>query len=487
MANGQDDNNRRRKIPFVGPAYDGRSTNINSQKCVNWYLEKSPEGSLSPSALIPTPGLEEWLDLGTDAGIRGLWPVGNLLHAVSGSDYFTVTGDGTATDRGNLDTNTGMVSMANSGTEVMTVDGDSGYIYTLATDTFAEITDTGFPTPGTVAFLDGYFIINRVDTGRFYLSALNDGTSWDALDFATAEGAPDNLVAVKVSNRRVWLYGENTIEIWRNTGASAFPIERIEGSFIETGLRSKGSAAKGDNDLFWLGNNEYGDDVVFRAFSHEAKIISTRSLEWQISQYATTSDAVGFCYRQEGHMFYELTFPSAKKTWVFDAATNLWHERMSRYDIDEVLSDGRHRITCHAFFNGDHIVGDFSNGKLYKLKTDVFEDDGVAIKRTRRSPFIHEAQRRIFFGEVQVMFEPGVGLTVGQGSDPVASLRYSNDGGNTWSRRRDRSIGKKGEYKNRAKWNRCGSGRNRVFELEISDPVNAIVIDAFGKINLGTS
>ena len=304
--------------------------------------------------------------------------------------------------------------------------------------TLAEITDTGFPVPETVSFLDGYFIINSKDTGRFYLSALNDGTSWGATDFATAEGAADNLVAIKVSNRRLWLYGSETIEIWRNTGASAFPIERVQGSFIETGLRAKHSVAKGDNDLFWLGRSSYGQDVVFRAFSHEAKIISTRALEWQISQYSTTADATGFTYRQEGHMFYELTFPSENKTWVFDAATNEWHERMSRYDIGDTLSDGRHRITSHVFFNGEHIVGDFENGKLYKMKTDVYAEDGEEIKRTRRSPFIHEGQRRIFFGEVQVMFEPGVGLTAGQGSDPVASLRYSDDGGHTWSRRRDR-------------------------------------------------
>lgn len=483
----------RRPIPFVGPSYDNRSTNVNTQKCINWYPEVNPEGSLSKMSLIPTPGLEEWVDLGTNAIIRGLWTDGTLLHAVSGSDYFTVTAGGTATDRGDLDTSTGLVSMASSPTEIMTVDGTSGYIYNIAADTLTKITDGDFPTSDTVSFLDGYFIVNKQDTGRFHISSLNAGTAWGATDFATAEGDPDNLVAVKVSNRRLWLFGKDTIEIWRNTGASAFPIERIEGSFIEVGLGSKDALAKGDNDLFWLGNNKYGKDVIFRAFSHEAQIISTRAVEWQLSQYGTTSDATCFVYRQEGHTFAEFTFPSANKTWVYDAASSksygkpMWHERSSRYDINDLLSDGRHRITSHVFFNGDHIVGDFDNGKLYKLKTDVFTEDGEEIKRTRRSPFIHESQRKIFFGDVQVMFEPGVGLTSGQGSDPVASLRHSNDGGNTWSRRRNRSIGKKGEYKDRVRWNRNGSGRNRVFELEISDPVNAIVIDAFAKINIGTS
>ena len=478
---------KRRPIPFVGPAYDGRSTNINSSKCINWYLEINPEGSLSPSALIPTPGLEEWVDLGTDAMVRGLWTDGTLLHAVSGSDYFTITTGGTATDRGDLDTSSGMVSMANSPTEIMTVDGTSGYIYNIAANTFTKITDSDFPTSDTVAFLDGYFIVNKQDTGRFYISSLLAGTTWGALDFAEAGGAPDNLLVVKVSNRRLWLFGTNTIEIWRNTNASAFPIERIEGSFIETGCRSKDSVAKGDNDIFWLGRNEYGQDVVFRGVNREATIISTRVIEWQISQYATTSDATGFVYRQEGHTFYELTFPSARKTWVYDAANKLWHERSSRYEIDGFLNDGRHRITSHAFFDGNHIVGDFDNGKLYKLKPDVFTDDGQEIRRIRRSQFLHESQNRIFFPEVQVKFEAGVGLTSGQGSDPVASLRHSDDGGNTWGRRRNKKIGKKGEYKNRAKWNRCGSGRNRVFELEVSDPVNAIVIGAYAKINIGTS
>jgi hypothetical protein len=146
----------------------------------------------------------------------------------------------------------------------------------------------------------------------------------------------------------------------------------------------------------------------------------------------------------------------------------------------------RHRSNCHAFFNGQHIVGDFENAKLYALDLDTFTDDGNIIRRVRRTTTMNDDQARLFFSRLQVDVESGVGLEIGQGSDPQLMLRYSDDGGNTWSNTKYATMGKIGEYKSRCVFTRLGSGRNRVWEISVTDPVKAVILGANAEIMKGT-
>ena len=83
--------------------------------------------------------------------------------------------------------------------------------------------------------------------------------------------------------------------------------------------------------------------------------------------------------------------------------------------------------------------------------------------------------------------ETGIGLATGQGSDPQVMLRWSDDGGETWSNEHWRSAGKIGVYKARVLWNRLGSSRDRVYEITMSDPVPWRIIDAMIRMSAGTS
>jgi hypothetical protein len=83
-----------------------------------------------------------------------------------------------------------------------------------------------------------------------------------------------------------------------------------------------------------------------------------------------------------------------------------------------------------------------------------------------------------------VVFEPGVGLATGQGADPQAMLRWSNDGGATWSNENWRSIGKGGEYRARAIWRSLGRARDRVYELTVTDPVKRVIVGMELKASL---
>lgn len=464
------------RVPFLGGSGTARSVTVSAERTVNLYPSLTPDGK-SPMALYGTPGLTRFGNTATGAG-RGLHVASGRLFAVVGATLYEISSAGIATSRGTLLSSSGPVSMADNGLHLVVVDGVHGYQITLSTSAFAQITDVDWPPATHIAFHDGYFIMNRVDTGQFVITSLYS-TDVDPLDFATAEGSPDDIVALLVDHRELWLFGEETTEVWYNSGASDFPFARLDGAFIEQGCAAPFSPAKMDNAVYWLAQDRTGHGIVMRAQGYQPQIISTRAVEHAIQGYATISDARGYTYQQDGHSFYVLTFPTADRTWVYDAATQLWHER-------SYWSGGehRHRGECYAFAFGKHLVLDHSTGRVYSLDLDAYTDDGATIRALRRTQHQHAQGARLFWSQLQVDVETGVGLISGQGSDPQAMLRWSDDGGRAWSSEHWTGLGKIGEYRTRAIWRRLGQSRDRVYELSITDPVKRVIVDAWADVEV---
>ena len=466
------------KTPILGQAYTVRTVNEADNRLVNMFLEVVPNEGLEPGFLSTAPGLRRVATIGTGP-IRGLWTYGGYGYVVSGSQLYKLTSTYSATLLGTI-SGTGPVSMADNGTQLFIAANPDGYIYNASTDVFQKITDEDFPGAVTVSFLDGYFVFNKPDSQQFYITGIYDGTNIDALDFASAEGSPDLLIGLIVDHREVWLFGNNSVEVWYNAGLADFPLARIQGAFNELGCAAPYSIAKMDNGLFWLGADARGDGIVYRANGYTGQRISTHAMEFAISQYDDISDAIAYTYQQQGHSFYVLTFPTANKTWCYDVATQMWHERAGW----ENSQFARHRSNCQMFFGGQTIVGDFENGKLYALDLNVFEDDDVPQKWLRSWRALGPGQnnlKRSAHHTLQLEITSGVGLVSGQGSDPQIMLRWSDDGGHTWSNEHWTSAGKIGEYGRRAIWRRLGMTtklRDRLYEVSGTDPVEITIMGA---------
>jgi len=464
-------------IPFVGPAYEVKSKKLNAQRCINLYLETGGYEGKSNIALFGTPGLELFATLGGSA-IRGEHHVPSRnLFAVSGDTFYEIDRGGTVTERGTLNSSSSRISMDDNGTQIMIVDGEDGYIYNLDTEVFVEITDSDFPGADTVVFIDGYFAVNKPDTGRWYISALLNGLNWTATDFITAESSPDGLVALRNLQGTIHAFGRYTTEIYYNSGAS-FPFDRISGGVMKWGLEARFSLAEAVDTAFWLGRNKTGGHVILKKEGYGALRVSTHAVEDAMNKMTTTSDAFAYCYTSRGHTFYVITFPAGNQTWVFDITTGAWHERQSYREGGAI----RHRANAYYYFNDEHIVGDFESGKLYKMRDDIYDDDGDPIERIRRTQRVSDRENNIAYSSLQVDMQTGVGLTTGQGSDPQAMLRWSDDGGHSWTPEKWRSIGKKGEYNHRAIWKRLGYGRDRIWELKITDPIEVVMLGAVAEI-----
>lgn len=466
------------QIPFVGGAYLARSTNLSAQRCVNLYAEKDESGTgKNVAALIGTPGLRLLVTLGGTGPIRALWQptVGNMI-AVQGSSVYRVSSAWVATLIGTIGSSSGPVSISDNGIVAVLVDGTNGYVLTLATSTFTQITDPDFLGADVVDYLDDLFIFNRPNTGQFYISGFGS-TTFDALDFASAEGSPDNIVTFIVDHRQLVIFGNESGEIFENTGNADFPIERAGNVFIEQGCAAKFGITKIDNTIFWIGGNKKGSGIIWRLDGARPARISTHAIEFAIQNYSTIADCIAYSYQQEGHSFVMFSFPTAGTTWVFDASSGLWHERSYLNPATGTL--GRHRSNCHAFFGGEHVVGDWENGKLYALDLDYFTDNGDPLPRIRSAAHISDGDyKRIRFNALQIDFEAGTGTQTGQGVDPQAMLDWSDDGGHTWSNEHWKPIGKVGHYKDRIHWKRLGQARNRVYRVTVTDPVKVALIGA---------
>ncbi len=472
------------RIPFVGPAYQARSLNADTQRSINCYLEMDNASPRAPVALYGTPGTVLRFTLATGP-VRAAIKQGVYSYWVAGNTVYRVDSAYAATTLGTISTSTGQIGISTNGTETLIVDGISGWI--ASGTTLTKIADVDFPNGVTRAtYQDGYFIVTGDGTQKFYINETpNTGTSWNGADFASAEGSPDNTVGVISDHRELWLFGDGSAEIWVNTGQADFQFERSGNTFIEHGCASAVTIAKLDNTVFWLGADDRGTGIVWRAEGYTPARISNHALEKAIQGYSTISDAFAFTYQQEGHGFYVLTFPTAGKTWVYDVATNEWHERAWRHPSTNELT--RWRPNCHVFFNGQHLVGDFENGNVYSLDLDTYTDNGDPILRLRTAQTMNADSLRMFFASLQVDMETGVGLATGQGSSPLLMLRFSDDSGHTWSNIKTVSIGAVGEYGARAIFRRLGSGRNRVWEISMTDPCKFAMFGAFAKVTKGSS
>ena len=348
--------------------------------------------------------------------------------------------------------------------------------------------DGAFSGATVVDIVDNYFVYNRPNTQQWAASNLLSPITY-SLSYASKFTGPDNLVSLVCDHGQVYLLGEKTSEVWADVGTFPFAFQRIPGSSSEHGISAPFSVARVGNSFAYLAKNNRGQAEIVMMNGYFPQRISTHAVEnTLLDQYI--SDAVAYTYQLEGHETYVISFPSLDLTWAYDIATQMWHKWLW---VDSNNVYHRHRSNCSAFFQGIVLVGDWQNGQIYQLDPTNYTDNGDIIRRLRRAPHLVSDLQRQYFDEFQIQFQPGIGLTgittpVNSevvGADPQAMLRWSNDGGSTWSNEHWATIGKIGKYQNRIIWRRLGWSRDRIFEVVVTDPIKAVIVSANLKATEG--
>jgi hypothetical protein len=528
--------------PILGGTYLARSPNAAANRLVNLFPESVSEGQTA-GYFMRCPGLRLLRTVGTGP-IRGLWTFSDKssFYVVSGNSLYRMTTATGAPVLVGTVTGTGPVSMADNGEQLFIACNPDGFIYNQLTNVFAQITDPDFPGAVTVSYISNYFLFNEPNSQKLWVTELLEGTSVLPFDFTSADGNPDGVQAVNVDHREAWVFGNNSIEVWYDAGLPDFPLARIQGAYLEIGLASPYAVCKQDNTLFWLSQDDRGQGIIFRANGYSPQRVSTHAIEWQIQQYPTLSDAIFYSYQQDGHAFVVCIFPSGNATWVYDVSTGLWHER-ARWNKTE-FARHRSNCQCNfngTIVVGDFENG---NIYALDLNVYHDNGDTQRWLRSWRAlpPGANDLKRTAHHG-LQIICEAGVGLNgvdyfdnqaflitqngdeivvgtneiigtepvldrfnnvvrdrfgdiiyvniydtaymVGsvyvQGAIPRVALRWSDDGGHTWSNEHVASMGKIGQTGTRVIWRRLGMTlklRDRVYEISGTDPVKIAIMGA---------
>lgn len=472
---------------FVGPAYRSQNPIAAADTLINWYPEKIESGTGKATyQFLPCPGFTQFCDLGTSHPIRQQFTLNGATFVVSGTTLyqapFVLGGSATTLATGITNPDDSIVSMAGNGDggfQIVIASAGILYCYDIRTDTLTQIPDI---SASFVTFVDGSFYALNPSTSNLYVSAPEDGSSWDAADVIQRLDNPDKWIAMLLSHGELFLAGSQTGSVYYDSGAADFPFTPNPSGKLQEGILAPNSAQLIDGEAIWLSANALGGAKVVKAQGYNMQRISTHALEYAFSQYSTLSDADAFTYQEQGHSFYVLHFPTANATWVYDNTTGLWHQR----GLWDGNTFGVMDVRTHTYAQGVHLVGSRSDGVIWQMTSDVFTDtDGNGMFRQRRAPHLCEELHRTIYDRLQLDMEVGVGLSSGQGYDPLVMLRWSDDGGQSWSNVQTASAGAIGEFKARVIWRKLGQARDRVFEVSVSDPIGWRLVDAYLESRAG--
>jgi hypothetical protein len=454
-------------INIVGASSKHRSEQLNGQRTLNMWPEYNEEAR-EVISLQPTAGTVAFSD--GSSSDRGLGVHNSELYQVYGTDLQLVSGAGVRTTLATI-AGTGRCTLRSDGNELVIVSND-GVAYSWDGSTLSTGT-TNFDSPTSCAIINSQFIY-PAQGAKFWMADPDTPLTINGLNFANADSNPDDLVRPYDFSDRVYMMGTETIEPWYNSGTGNPPLDPIQGGAIPVGLGAKFSVSNNDNFMYFLGD----DNTVYRLVGSNAQRISDISLANEIESYTDTSDAIGFCYTIQNQNFYQLTFPTADKTWCFHEPTGKW------FEMSTGLSDGRHLANSYAYCYGKHLVADYRDGSIKEWSLSAYDDDGDTIVRERITSVIDAGYLgRQFMGRefemswFRLLTEVGVGLATGQGSDPKVMLTFSDDRGKTWSSEIWSDIGgmpsgAMGEYMTEVRWDGgLGSAYHRLIKVRFTDPV----------------
>ncbi len=471
-------------VNIIGKPYTNtRSTQEDPQRCINWFAETGGEGSKQKVVLYPTPGLQDLLL--TDANnnsVRQLFEFNGYLYIVAGFKFYRYDGT-TLTLKGTLNSVESVYPpiMVSNGAQICIVDNGFGYTYSIAGDSFSEITDPNFTAaaPNYITFQDGYGIYNQPGTAVWWITGINDFSTTGDLDFASANTTNEPIQAIISNRQQIYIFTTVGVEIWFNSGTADFPFERKNTSYITQGTAASGSITLIDNTIYYLTRSIQGEGYVVQIQGDSSPVVvSTPGINRIINQMETIDDAIGFSYQQDGHLFYVLTFPTADKTLVYDLSEQAWHERTTTIvnDPGGGSRQGRWRPNCYAFFGSTHVVGDFESGELMTIETDVYTDRTASIIREFITPVLWQDLKRLSVRSVTLDFQAGTGDSTD--SDPQINFYLSKDGGMTYGNAHIASVGDSGQYTQRVKFNRLGMSRAFVGKLTTSSKANVTLLGA---------
>jgi hypothetical protein len=470
---------------LFGAGTKSKSAVVTSQRRLNVYFENRPDQDKSKVAIYGTPGLVPSFKIGnTSVPMRGMAGDAKYLYLVFFNQFYELlaaTGTLIASNPVQVPivTHSGNVSIQPSPTQIVIVDGSSAYLWTQTTTTFTVISPFQATGARTVTFCSGFFVAEQPGTQTFWVSNAFDGSTWNALAFAEASSGEGTIQAVDQLNGVLIIFMSNAMEFWQDVGTSPEPFAPIQSAYNEWGLAAIFSRAHINQGIVFLGVTTNGIAQLCFLNGFSVQVLSDPDTEAIWQGFTTVSDAVALTYQVDHHPMYQITFPSANRSWIFDQSTGI----SSEVQTGPSVNPARHWGNFSALAGGFNYISDYATNQIYQMNPAVYTDNGQTTVREIITRHVLSAFNRVRLSLLYLDMETGVGLQTGQGSDPQIMLQVSRDNGRTWSAERWKALGKVGKYLTRVTWRRFGVARDYVFKIRMSDPVKFVITEGAIKLS----
>lgn len=487
-------------------------------------IEKTFNMFISDDWLLNYAGFKKRSEIGSGAEGRGLFVSirGGFMIAVVGTGVYKISDNLGATFITNISSSTGQVSMAeNLAQQICIVDGINAYIYNYKTDQFQEqaLTHNSIPVkPFYVDFHNGYFLLgtnpNSVTpaftAGQFWYAAIYDTDTTiriELQDQFRISTKPDNALAVRRmpgKGNNVIVFGSSVAEFWTQVGGSE-NYRRIASSNINVGCLSVSTIAASDDLVVWLASNENEAPIIMVTDGQTSRAISSDGIDHLLESLNNPKQSTGFIYKQNGHLFYHLTFydPRDNLSLLYDFNTDKF------FHISDENQDF-YPARVAAFFNKKVYFVSLEDNGLYEMSQDLLtynydltDTIGEEIPRIRITKTIRkEDSARFRANQFSFWLEQGVNpndagnfttTTFGRlitegGADLIVSeddiplfteqglsfqnelrsrvdLTISKDGNQAFSRTVSREMNAQGKHRNQINWHRLGQANELTFQL----------------------
>jgi hypothetical protein len=469
-----------RSVPLFGSGMAGKSFTVTRQRRLNCYFEQREDGDKSKVVIYGTPGLVPAFNppVPANSPMRGMLGTDTSLYLVAFNRFLSVLANGAPLATGTLQSNAGNVSMANNSTQVVIADGRAGYLFTPSTGVLTTLA-ASFPAQArTVTNVSGFFVAEQPYSQNFWVSNAYDGSTWNGLSFGQASAYSDNVVAVDNLSGNLIVFSQQHFEQWQAAGTVPQPFAPILSASREYGLAAIFSRAHVDESIIFLAQNKEGQTQFVQVKGFGAAPVSNPDLDAIVNTFSVKSDAIALSYGVDKHKFYQCTFPSANRSFLYDTSSDTWSETQTGPSIFPV----RHLGNFSTYYAQQTVISDYKTSQIYHISPTAYTDNGQIIPREIITRHISSSFNRIRPSSLYLDMEVGVGLQTGQGSLPAIMLQYSKDNGKTWSAERWKSLGEIGEYLARVNYRRFGSSRDCTFRIRMTDPVKFVVTEGAMKI-----
>lgn len=481
-------------VPLFGSGVFGKSAVVTRQRRVNCYYENRPDGDKAKVVVYGTPCLVLVLNVTqpNNLPMRAILGVNETtLYLLQYNHFMQIDPtSGNVIANSTLNTIAGLASMAPNpnGSQIVIVDGVDGWVFRPAGPTMNSLDAVAWFVKGaiTVTNVGGYFACEIPGTNQFGVSNVNDASTGSALSFGAIAAFPDICIAVDNVAGNLVPFGNTHLEFWQPVGLPppANPFAPIQSATVQVGLAAIFSRAHVGDTLLFLGKVPQGTKRVYQITGYAVAPIS-EEIDYIINQPGfVVTDATALSYQRDKHPFYQLTFPTMNRSFLYDLSTGIWGEAQTGLSTGTPV---RHQGNLSTYIgtvnNGDTLITDYSNGNIYRMDDNTFTDNGVPVLREAITRHQVKGYNRFRIPQLYLEMETGVGLsgvvntTPPQGVSPQISIECSKDSGRTWLAPRLINTGQQGQYQTKVKARRFGQARVFTFRIRQTDPVKFVIVD----------